>query len=427
MGVYSQYNTMSGNTVAANEAYEGAVGAYQMIEESEINSYNIFESVIGRDFAETLNSFDESAITESDMMAINEASAEGIWGKVVAFVQKIWEKIKGILNSIKTKIQSVFIRDGKELYNKYKKTINDKINNGKLSSFKFKWKEFQENKSIGTAFGTNTKDLLNESDIINEMKWNLTHAKTLKDSHSANQKTTRVIRDRNPNSSDDADSLTAKGGVVDYSNKGEDIAKVNDTSEDKGLRNIRPYTTDETTDMLEKALGELCGQTSTTVKEFPKEFHDSIFKEEEEEDNISKRLTDIESALQNGKKILDGITKAEKETDRSFKTYKTDAENIKKAMQKANSDKSTQSTFAAAANRTAGRTTTCLNLISKASGMLFSAATSCTKEYLKQCRSVYIKAAAYNQKKAPYEESATLLEAMADVSDYEVEEMFATI
>ena len=46
------------------------------------------------------------------------------------------------------------------------------------------------------------------------------------------------------------------------------------------------------------------------------------------------------------------------------------------------------------------------------------------KEHIKQCRAVWIKAAAYNQKKAPYEE-ATLLEAMADVSDYEVEEMFA--
>ena len=155
-----------------------------------------------------------------------------------------------------------------------------------------------------------------------------------------------------------------------------------------------------------------------------KEFHDTIFDDEEEKDKFSDVQDSIAKILQGGKKILDGIDSAQKQSDRTFKETRTKASNIQKAMQKANESKSTQSTFAAAANRLAGRTTTCLNIISRVSGMAFSAATAVTKEHIKQCRAVWIKAAAYNQKKAPYEE-ATLLEAMADVSDYEVEEMFA--
>lgn len=420
MGVYSQYsNTVSGmgNTVVADESYVGAIGAYQMIEESEINSYNIFESVIGRDFAEAGNNI--GAITESDMEAINEASASGVWQNVVSFVQKIWEKIKGILNSIKTKIQGTLTRDGKALYKKYEKTINSKLNNGQLSDFKFKWKSPKHD--ISNAFGDTIKGFLSDSNctLYEEINANIKKAENFKKFHD---KGPTVEKGRNYKN-------------VNYSNNSDDIAKVNDT-EDYGDDNtkvnskLRPYTSDECTDMLETALGEICktfgndvGGT-VTAKEFPKEFHDAIFEDEEEKDKFSDVQDDIAEILQGGKKILDGIDSAQKQSDRSFKEIRTRASNVQKSMQKANESKTTQSTYAAAANRLAGRTTTCLNIISRVSGMAFSAATAVTKEHIKQCRAVWIKAAAYNQKKAPYEE-ATLLEAMADVSDYEVEEMFA--
>ena len=420
MGVYSQYsNTVSGmgNTVVADESYVGAIGAYQMIEESEINSYNIFESVIGRDFAEAGNNI--GAITESDMEAINEASASGVWQNVVSFVQKIWEKIKGILNSIKTKIQGTLTKDGKALYKKYEKTINSKLNNGQLSDFKFKWKPLKHD--IDDAFGGAIKGFLSNSNctLYEEIDANIGKAEKLKGFHEEGPESQKG----------------QKYGNVKYSNNSDDIAKVNDTEDygnddTKVNSGLRPYTSDECTDMLEKALGEICktfgndvGGT-VTAKEFPKEFHDTIFDDEEEKDKFSDVQNDIAEILQGGKKILDGIDSAQKQSDRSFKEIRTRASNVQKSMQKANESKTTQSTYAAAANRLAGRTTTCLNIISRVSGMAFSAATAVTKEHIKQCRAVWIKAAAYNQKKAPYEE-ATLLEAMADVSDYEVEEMFA--
>ena len=428
MGVYSQYsNTVSGmgNTVVADESYVGAIGAYQMIEESEINSYNIFESVIGRDFAEAGNNI--GAITESDMEAINEASASGVWQNVVSFVQKIWEKIKGILNSIKTKIQGTLTKDGKALYKKYEKTINSKLNNGQLSDFKFKWKSLKHDNDISNTFGGVIKGFLSNEEkctLYKEINANLKAADTFKSDISDGNK-----KEQN----DNVNGNRFKG--VKYSDNSDDIAKINDTEDygnDKSKDNFgfRPYTSDECTDMLETALAEICktfdnnvGDT-VTAKEFPKEFHDAIFEDEEEKDKFSDVQNDIAEILQGGKKILDGIDSAQKQSDRTFKETRTKASNIQKAMQKANESKSTQSTFAAAANRLAGRTTTCLNIISRVSGMAFSAATAVTKEHIKQCRAVWIKAAAYNQKKAPYEE-ATLLEAMADVSDYEVEEMFA--
>ena len=444
MGVYSQYNLSSGGDVAANEAYEGAVGAYQMIEENEINSYNIFESVIGRDFAEAMNAYDESVITESDMMVINEASSEGIWGKIVTLAKKIWEKIKGIINSIKTKIQSVFIRDGKELYNKYKKTINDKINNGKLSSFKFKWKALKASDKVKDWFD---KGYI-ESDAWTHYYADIENAEKLKDKHTGSGSDYEVkgkanyssgsknMKDRTGKTVSITNTRTggSEGKTFDWDTtgttikSGDKISDVNNTSEDNGLKGVRPYTTDETTDMLEDVLGKFCGSSSAvTSKEFAKEFHDAYFEDEDEKDNISTYIDAIETELQSGKKSLDTLSRNEKDANRDWKNLKKKAEDIQKVMQKANSDKSTQSSFAAAANRCAGRASTCLNILSKATGMYFAAYTACTKEYLKQCRSVYIKAAAYNQKKAPYEESATLLEAMADVSDYEVEEMFATI
>ena len=420
MGVYSQYsNTVSGmgNTVVADESYVGAIGAYQMIEESEINSYNIFESVIGRDFAEAGNNI--GAITESDMEAINEASASGVWQNVVSFVQKIWGKIKGILNSIKTKIQGTLTKDGKALYKKYEKTINSKLNNGQLSDFKFKWKSPKH--EISNAFGDAIKGFLSDSNctLYEEINANIKKAEKFKEFHDKGSSTQKGRNYKN----------------VNYSNNSDDIAKVNDT-EDYGNDNtkvnseLRPYTSDECTDMLETALGEICKTFSNdvgdtvTAKEFPKEFHDAIFEDEEEKDKFSDVQDSIAGILQGGKKILDGIDSAQKQSDRTFKEIRTRASNVQKSMQKANESKTTQSTYAAAANRLAGRTTTCLNIISRVSGMAFSAATAVTKEHIKQCRAVWIKAAAYNQKKAPYEE-ATLLEAMADVSDYEVEEMFA--
>ena len=54
MSVYSQYaiGSTGGESIGVNEDYVGALGAFQMMEETAINTHAIFEHVLGCDFAE---------------------------------------------------------------------------------------------------------------------------------------------------------------------------------------------------------------------------------------------------------------------------------------------------------------------------------------------------------------------------------------
>ena len=97
MATFSQYGVggFSGGTIAADESYIGALGAFQMMEESAQNERAVFEFVLGCDFAEAATN--NGVMTESEFEAINEASNGGIFSKVVDFFKRMIEKIKGIL------------------------------------------------------------------------------------------------------------------------------------------------------------------------------------------------------------------------------------------------------------------------------------------------------------------------------------------
>ena len=89
MAVYSQFATggFDDDAIAANESYVGAIGAYQMMEESSMNQNAIFNHVLGCDFVEA--QADHGFVSESTLEAVNEASEGGIFAKVVAFFQKL--------------------------------------------------------------------------------------------------------------------------------------------------------------------------------------------------------------------------------------------------------------------------------------------------------------------------------------------------
>ena len=124
MAVYSQFasGSFDGEAIVANESYVGAIGAYQMMEESSMNQHAIFEHVLGCDFVEAQANF--GYVSESTYEAINEASGEGIFSKVIAFFKKMIEKIKGIIQNMINKVKAVFTKDGKKLVSKFEKTIN---------------------------------------------------------------------------------------------------------------------------------------------------------------------------------------------------------------------------------------------------------------------------------------------------------------
>ena len=422
MGVYSQYAAFEGgSSVVANESYVGAAGAYRMMEESSMNEHAIFEAIIGRDFAEAYCALSEgTVVSENTLDYLNEASLGGIWQKVVEFIQKVWEKIKGILKSIKDRIQSVFIRDGKALVDKYHKQIQKKMTDGMLSKFKFKWRAFTAN---ATGKDSIAKDVfvgvVNSSTVGTDLNADLTMARDNKSAHS--QFKTSGYLDR----SDKIAKPIAQ--TTNNDDRREAIRKVNSTDETDSYKDIRPYTSDEITKKKEDLLGKLVpGNTGdVSVSDFAKEYEDAIFDsvEELEYGKFDEMFNEIENNLKEGKKFKDTIDKEERAVDRWMKEKRRYAENIQKEMSKL-AGKDTDTVAAAAANRTASRAISCLNIIQECSSKYYAAVLSCTKIYLKQARAAYIKAATWNQKKA-FEENAIFCEAVEDVSNYEVEEMFS--
>lgn len=145
MGVYSGNRTCLGSydesEIVANENYFGEAGAMQIIAESVINDFAMFEAVISNDFQEV-------ALGESytEIELLHEASIGGMFDKIKELAKKAWEKIKGLFKTFITKITVLMTRDNKSLVKKYQKEIYRKD----LSKLKFKWE-----KPTGVSIGEN--------------------------------------------------------------------------------------------------------------------------------------------------------------------------------------------------------------------------------------------------------------------------------
>lgn len=145
MGVYSGNRTCLGSydesEIVANENYFGEAGAMQIIAESVINDFAMFEAVISNDFQEV-------ALGESyaEIELLHEASIGGMFDKIKELAKKAWEKIKGLFKTFITKITVHMTRDNKSLVKKYQKEIYRKD----LSKLKFKWE-----KPTGVSIGEN--------------------------------------------------------------------------------------------------------------------------------------------------------------------------------------------------------------------------------------------------------------------------------
>ena len=145
MGVYSGNRTCLGSydesEIVANENYFGEAGAMQIIAESVINDFAMFEAVISNDFQEV-------ALGESytEIELLHEASIGGMFDKIKELAKKAWEKIKGLFKTFITKITVLMTRDNKSLVKKYQKEVYRKD----LSKLKFKWE-----KPTGVSIGEN--------------------------------------------------------------------------------------------------------------------------------------------------------------------------------------------------------------------------------------------------------------------------------
>lgn len=390
MSVYSQYATGASVDVAVDESYSGLVGIYRMIEESALNEHAIFEHVIGCDFAETFTN--NGAMNESTFEAINEASMGEIWGKVKEFLNKMWQKILGIIKNLITRIESVFIRDGKELVKKYDKVILEKMNSNKLNKMSVKYKMFTAKGDVAKGsepewFKTGVIDVIDKSKLGVAYSTEVGKAKSNDKAAATN---TDKFRDLD--------------------------SKVFDKDE------YKPFTTDDIQELKDDALSAFIkgvGGSSTDTKAFASDMMEECFEEYDEEGFKSTDYTYCKDILEKSSKMLTYLKKQEAEAK---KQYKNDIKEIEEIQKKYTKDMSKEdyNKKAGFARIFASRAIQLNGARSAVVGTIFAGVTAVYKKAASEARAMWVKAASYGGKA-----ESTFLEAVAEVSDWEVEEMFA--
>lgn len=386
MSVYSQYAAGASNDVAVDESYSGLVGIYNMIEESALNEHAIFEHVIACDFAEAYTK--NGVMTESAFEAINEASASEIWGKVKEFIKRMWEKILGIIKNLTTKIQSIFIRDGKELVKKYDKQLIEKMNTSKLNKMPVKYKKLSDKSK---AVDVNSAEWFKAgiTDVIGSSALGAAYAEDV-----------------------------AKARTNDLAAAG-DQRKFSDISDDvKNKDKYKPHTADEIQELKDDALSAFLG-TSTDTKSFNKDLMEESFDEIDEEGFGNTDYTYCKQILEESKKVLAFLKKQE---TAAKKMYNDDIKAINE-IEKKHAKEVTNKNYSANAGFArifASRAVQLNGARSAVLGTMFAGVTAVYKKAASEARAMWVKAASYGGKA-----EATLLEAVEEVSNWEVDEMFA--
>lgn len=407
MAVYSQFATggFDGEAIVANESYVGAVGAYQMMQESSMNENAIFNHVLGCDFVEA--QADHGFVSESTFEAVNEASAKGIFSKVIEFFRKLGEKIKGIIQNMINKISAMFTKDGKQLVKKFEETIRKKMSNDTYDDkFKYSW-----------CKPNNSSELIPTIDVKQKI-FDVKLRGTGNQNYKRTKPTIEEMLDFATTNQEEEDAADKNGNAgkkrEDQLNKR--IKKVSDSDSSS----TKPITQDDVDDYKEDILTALLGQ-NTDPASFSKDFDEAIFDTQEIKDGLDgSDLTEIKNFLSNESKYSQKFDKNKREVDKAIKAIIDKAKKCEKAMDKA-SGKEGFGISGANARAMAQSAIKMGNVCSACSTAYFSAVGAAIKKHYAQCRAVYIKAATYNKKAAKHE--ATFMEAVVDVSNYEVDQM----
>lgn len=167
MGIFSQNYRPGFNNyvVEAAEGYGGPGAAAKIMIECQQNDMALFKGLISSDFHAAYAAANGS-VTESTL--ITEGAVADFFKKIKEMFLKLIEKIKGLVKSFMTKFAAVFVKDGKELVNKYSKQIKENIRNKKMKmdEMTYKMHEGVTNYINGKkvfAFTFNENDLLFKS------------------------------------------------------------------------------------------------------------------------------------------------------------------------------------------------------------------------------------------------------------------------
>ena len=403
MGIFVNNRTKLGNnydTVIANENYSGIEGAMQILIDGARNDQALFEALIATDMMEIdLINCNES----TKIVALQEASAGGIFERIKEFLSKMWKKLKGLVLSFIDKLKAKFTSDNVKLVNKFAKDVRKKTF-GK--NFVYKYSERDD-----SGFTPN-KDLDTISGIIDLYIRTLNVGKT---------------------------PIT-----TDIDNRIKEIEK--EISSGKTLKSI---------------LNSIAKTTNATVDNFSEKFHKKMYKTEKECRGLdSSRLSSIIKNLENSKDAISTAKELASDLDEFCKDLidkfddkaedfgNEDENKIKilkiktgdnKQIDFSNDDSyftninTTITTKGTDITRTIkyGAAAKIATLYSKIASVAQTAATKYTTAYLKeikfgiaQDRKVFIKAVGWrDSQNESYEDNNILFTAIDEMVDYELSEL----
>lgn len=131
MSIYSANRTgsMAIENVAMNENYK-PVDLARTMYESQVNDHSIFEAILANDFRE-LTGLREGTLLESELTALNEASAKELLASMKTRIMNFWAKIKHAFAVAVQKISAYILRDGKAYAKDFREMY--KANGGKFT------------------------------------------------------------------------------------------------------------------------------------------------------------------------------------------------------------------------------------------------------------------------------------------------------
>ena len=171
MGIYtgSYFNDYSTLTVDAAEGYEeGDLSAQVAMIEGHENNLKLFEGGIVSDIQEAAMKI--NGVDDGELMFFSENVLTDMLGKIKSMLMKLWAKIKAIFKGFMARVDSVFMKNGKSLVNKYKSVILKKD----MTDFEAKWRKPKRSSNYALNFATDPfkadDDLLSMATHINDAK-----------------------------------------------------------------------------------------------------------------------------------------------------------------------------------------------------------------------------------------------------------------
>lgn len=379
--IFGRENSYFGSNIEASvaEGYNDHTGAIRALIDSVTEETQIFESLIINDFKEAYALHNPDMVTESEIIAIQEAGVGDFLKKIKDFLVKCWEKIKAIFKSFWDYLRAIFTKNNKDLVDKFKKQVLEKD----LSKMKVKYcKEKTSKKFWASAekFTSNTDDI---NSIFNKVK---NSGKTISD--------------------------------LSYYEENSDKTKLCESICKEQLNGIRYDEFDkEFSDDCFETEEEVTGFTDSDMRGFIKTLSEGDKKVSDlkkVETNINKWYTNVTRMLDNAEKDINKLTS----NDISDKSY------VDKYQSKFNVGPSTGGTD----DENVKHTKDNLNIIVK---YLYSYATSindiqnkcirnmieATKFGIKEARKVFVAAVRHNPKLV--KESNDLVEHVCEASDIE--------